>query len=119
MISDPNEVIKEVADYLNANCGNSDKLIELLDKLFDELQDLLIDMGDLSLNSNLFTVYLAAYIVTRSIIDGAPPPTGDSLTDDLLRLISGETNIGNELSQYDITMAIRELRNKVHCGSST
>ncbi|KUO91924.1 MAG: hypothetical protein AT710_05275 [Thermocladium sp. ECH_B] len=115
MIDDPGKVINDVADYLNANCGNADKLGELLDKLFDELQDLLIDMGDLSLNSNLFTAYLAAYIVTKSIMGNTPPPGGDSLTDDLLRLIGGETNIGNELSQYDIITAIRELRDKVHC----
>ncbi|GGP19888.1 hypothetical protein GCM10007981_05390 [Thermocladium modestius] len=116
MMNDPINLVSRVVNDINEHCGNKEKLRALMDELFNELQDLLIDMGDLGLNSELFKAYLAAYAVVGRIIGDFPQPAQDSLTDELLRLIHGAEARG--LEQYDVSAAVKDMLGRIRCGNS-
>lgn len=114
MFNSPEELLSRVASSVNDNCGNPAKLKELRDELFNELQDLVIDMGDLGLNHELFKACLAAYVVVSRITGGLPQPTHGSLTDQLLRLVHDQR--AGRLGEHDVSDSIRELEGRVRCG---
>ncbi len=115
-MDDPGSLISRVVKEVNEHCGDKVRLRALMEELFNELQDLLIDMGDLGLNSELFKAYLAAYAVVGRAIGDFPPPTQDSLTDDVLRLIHGAEAQG--LEQYDVSAVVRDMLGRIRCSDS-